>query len=162
MKKALCLLFSLLIFCSGCDSKSSGVTAVTSGLSFDAKLIFSGKETIYTVNIEKDGTTEIILPSGAVFVFSDNTYTVSYDGISKTADLSSLNKNLYVDFFYSLFKAVREKDCKVTAKDNRYLLECNTEKYDFTLFIGQSGLPIEVNEKNFGFKAVFISPTIKN
>ena len=162
MKRTLCLLFSLLIFCSGCDSKSSGVTAVTSGLSFDAKLIFSGKETIYTVNIEKDGTTETVLPSGTVFTFSDDTYTVNYEGLSKNAKLSSLNKNLYVDFFYSLFKALRENDCKVTVKDERYLIECNTDKYDFTLFIGQSGLPIEVNERNFGFKAVFLQTALKN
>lgn len=162
MKRALCLLLSLLIFCSGCGIKSSGVTAVTSGLSFDAKLIYAGEESIYTVNIEKNGTTEITLESGAAFTFSDDNYTVSYEGLSKTAKLSSLNKNLYVDFFYLLFKTLRENDYEVTSKDDRHLIECGTSKYDFTLFIGQSGLPIEVNEKNFGFKAVFLSATLKN
>ncbi len=155
MKKVFIPFFCLLAFCIGCSGfiKSSDVTAITSGLSFTAEISHSDNTYIYDVTINKNGSTEMKPKNadstiGTDYLFDGNTVTYKYDNLEYSSKISAIPKSSYADFIYTVLKETAKQKSKVKSKNNQYYLEGKTDKYDFLIYFGGSGLPLKIIDKN--------------
>ena len=166
MKKLLISFLVLIIplsFC-GCN-KSDKVTAVTSGLVFDAETEYKENRFNYFVHIHSDGTTETELlnngeSTGIKTVISKNIVTLSVSGLEKQTTLTSLPDGIILDFFATCFQDAKKRDVK-TINDTFYT-EGETDKYDYKIILGATGLPIKIEESNFGISVNIKNATLKS
>lgn len=148
----------LLIF-SGCNKKSSGVTAVTTELSFTAEISFMDTKSNYDIRITEDKGLEAIVISGKSdgmkLTFAEENLTISYSNLVYNTSITSLPDGIITDFLYAAFKNADINN--VYSENEQYFITGKTDKYDYKIFIGQSGLPLKIEESKMG-----ITATIKN
>lgn len=162
MKRFICLvlpLFFIFLFCS-CN-KSSDVAAVTTGLSFTAKLSHQDKIYEYSYAFYKDGTAKADLISDKLttsLFFSDDTVKYSYMDLEHTQNLKLINENLIIDFIYKVLKDADGK--KLDLNNNCYSLTGKTDKYTYTIYFGETGLPIKIEEPQKNIEVLIKNPSI--
>ncbi len=167
MKKIFLILLSLCLVCSGCSGykKSSAVTAVTSGLSFTAKLSYDGKNYNYSVKIDKNGTTEIKNISanektGTDYIFENGTVTYKYNKLSYKTNISDIPQSSVADFIYTVFKETESKRNNVSYKNEEYYIKGETDKYKFTVYLGETGLPIKITDTKMDVLVIITESTL--
>lgn len=163
MKKAFCFIICLSLFvCSGCNKKSSGVTAVTTGLSFTADISFYGLTTSYNVIISKDSVLEAEIISGSNkglrCKISGNNVDIIFNGLNYSTNISSLPEGIITDFLYTAFKNANTRT--VFTDDNQYYIVGDTEKYKYKIFLGLTGLPIKIEESQKDINVIIKNATV--
>ena len=163
MKKIFCVFLALILFLisSGCENKAEQISAVTKGLSFNAEVTYNGSIFLYFVDIDQNLTTQIEAlengeKSGFKTVFSDEGIVFKYNDLEYKTSSASLPDGIITDFIYSVFKNAEEATAIASDSGNASITD-KTDKYSFVLTVGATGLPIKIEEKNFG-----ISVIIKN
>lgn len=159
MKKTICLLFCVLLSFSGCTKKSPEVTPVTTGLRFNAQLKSSEQNLNCSVKIDANGNMTMKIDK-IEYLFSGNTVTLSYGEISHQTELSAFPKSTFADLLYAVFNSISKSGKSVVSNGEKYYISNSTEKYDYTCFFAQTGIPLEIKEKNFGITAVITGAVI--
>ncbi len=167
MKKAVLILISFCLVFSGCNgyNKIPDVTAVTSGISFIAKLSYMENHYDYSVTIKENGVTEMKYISksketGIDYIFKKDTVIYSYDGLSHKTDISDLEDGSVSDFIYTVFRETEKLRNNVIYKNQNYYIKGETDKYKFKIFLGQTGLPIKIIDTKMGVSVVIKSPSL--
>ncbi len=167
MKKILLILISLCLIFSGCNgyNKSSNVTAVTTELSFIAKLSYGENNYDYSVVIKKKGIIEMKYISksgetGTDYIFQNGSVTYSYNGLSYKTDISSIPHSSVSDFIYTVFKETESQKNNVCYKNQEYYIKGETDKYKFKITLGQTGLPIKISDSKMGISVIIKNPTL--
>ncbi len=161
MKKLLYLiLFGVfLTLCCGCDKLNSDVIAVTSELKFISKIEYNDE--IYEFEVEIPKNSKVIMKTlspkrikGTVFEVSENIVTVNLEQLEYKTSLHNLPSVSPVRFIYEVFTNAENKRNNVTLKDNEYFISGKTPTYEYTLFMGNSGLPIKITDKKINISAI--------
>lgn len=165
MKKILCFILCLCFFIpTGCNKKSSDVTAVTTGLSFTAEISYKNNTVSYSVTIFDNSDTEIKTLSdslsGLCYTFSGETVTVSYNGLEYNIPISSLPEGIITDFLYSVFCTVKENNSAVMSENDEYYISDRNEKYSFKIYLGETGLPLKIEDSENGITAIIKNASI--
>lgn len=164
MKKVFSFLICSIILINLCGCKSnSEVEATVSDISFTAEADYGGKKLEYAVKIDSAGNTETeILKSGkpsGFKVLNDGVNTVfTLDGIEHKTSLSSLPEGIITDLFYICFKDAAGKP--VQADENSFLVEGNTDKYNYKITLGETGLPLKLTESNLNISVIITNQSI--
>lgn len=159
MKKIICILLclSFLLF-SGCGSKKTEVKPITKNLSFTAEIEHNNN--FYTYDAKINNNYEIELKatsnglSGLSYHFSGNTLTEKFNKLEHTIDVSSLPDGVIIDFIYSVFSTISKNKTTVKFQDNQYFLSDKSDKYCFNMFLGQTGLPLKIEDKENGITVI--------
>jgi len=169
LKKALCVIFCFLFLflslsLSSCNNKSPGVTAIASGLSFSAQINDNGLcYTLYVEIDEKNNTeNEIISDSslkGMKIIFNESDTVINYKELEIAPEW--LPQNMHLDFIHSVFYDIKQKQQNPELKNGEYVIEGKTEKYDYRLLLGGSGLPIKIEDKSNSISVVIKDAKIK-
>ena len=167
MKKIFLALISLCLVFSGCNgyNKSSVVTAVTTELSFVAKLSYGENTYDYSVLIKENGITEMKYLSksgetGTDYIFQNDSVTYSYNGLSYKTDMSAMPNSSVSDFIYTVFKETEKQKNNVSYKNQEYYINGETDKYKFKITLGQTGLPIKITDSKMGISVTIKNPTL--
>lgn len=164
VKKVLSLFLLTLIFCSGCAQKSPKATLVAKGLSFNVEITESEENFKYSVIFSNKGEMKITdlnkKEPRVNYIFSEDTVTVCHNELTHKIQLENMNITS-IKFLYEIFKYVNQNECTVKFKNDQYFVSEKTEDYDFTLYIGQSGLPIKLTEENYGFNINFSNVSLQ-
>lgn len=167
MKKIICIILSLCFLTAGCSEykKSSAVTAVTTGLSFTAKLSYGGNTYNYSVKIDENGVTEMKnIPAkekaGTDYIFENNTVIYKYNELSYKTDINSMFDGSVADFIYIVFKETEAQRNNVSYKNEEYYIKAETPKYKFTVYFGETGLPIKIIDTKKGLSVIIKNPTL--
>lgn len=163
MKKIFCLILCLcFIILSGCNKKSSGVTAVTTGLSFTADVSFFDIKTTYNIKISENGEMEAESVSGNTSGMKlkclDEIIEVSFKGLSYSTNISALPDGVISEFIYSAFK--NADTTTVFSKDKQYYINGENEKYSYKIYLGQTGLPLKIEETEKGITVIIKNATV--
>lgn len=146
MKKIFCLFFCIILL-SGCNKKSSEVTAVTTGLSFDAIVVSEDTETEYNITISKKGEINAVCPSNGIsYKYNSDSLDITYKELTYSTDLSSVPEGFILDFINTVFKDCSKKS--PLNRNNQYFLKGNTENYNYTIYFGATGLPLKIETQN--------------
>lgn len=149
MKKILLL---ILVFCVmfsnvGCSKKSSDVTLVTTGLSFTAEIsydsikyscfteIFDSKKIVFTF----ENPDEI---KGFKVIIDNDKMSIEYAGLSHNSNDTFLEFTPF-DMIYKIFKSATNNENLKFDKDKSMILS-SVDSVDYTIKIGQTGMPIEI------------------
>lgn len=161
MKKLLCFILCTLLCIplSGCNNKSSEVTAVTSGLKFTAHTTYLEENYEYHITVTENGEmlTEVFDKEKNTILtahFSDENVTLRYSDLEYKTEISALPQGLIIDFFYSVFCDTATKKDNVLFQNDQYLISGSTDKYKYKMFLGQTGIPIKITEENLSITAV--------
>ncbi len=159
MKKIICLIFIILLSFSGCAKKSPEVTPVTTGLKFNAQIISGEQKLNCSVKIDTNGNMQMKTDQ-IEYLFSGNTVTLNYSDISHKTEISALPKNTYTDLLYIIFNSVSKSGKCVISDDKEYYISNSTDKYKYTCFFAETGVPLKIEEKNFGITAIITGSVI--
>ncbi len=162
MKKIILITFSFLLILSGCIKKSPEVTPVTTGLNFNAEISYLDNTYEYSVKIDENANLEMTDSSDneIKYFFSGDKLTVSFGDISHETDISTLNNGLIIDLLYSVMNSIRKNGEDIISDGKNYYINGSTEKYKYTCFYGQTGLPIKITESNFAVTVIIKNAVI--
>ncbi len=158
MKKVLCLI-SVFLILSGCAVESQNIKPITKGLSFNAEINYNKITYECIVKIAKNGDCEIeyILPKeleGLKTIYSANKVTADYKGLNYQID-DSLPQNSISDIIHKIFKD--NYDTVFSNNDNYYV---ENKNLNCKMYIGATGLPIEITENHSLFCITIKNATI--
>ncbi len=158
MKKLLCI-FSLLLLV-GCSNATS-IKPTTRNLSFLAEIAYYNEFYEISAEISQNGemTIKILQPADLkdiVFTVTENDIKSEFNGI--TYEYTSPHQSDVISFIYNAFK---EENPKVFENDNQFFTKGKFENFEYKMFIGQSGLPLEIIDSSGRFNVIFKNPGIK-
>lgn len=164
MRKVSAVLFAVIIFMSGCSAVSKQPYPVITNISFIAEVEYQNKILEYAVTISKNADYKIEIlkdsePTGFTATFKDENISFSYQGLEYKTALSSLADGLIIDLIYTCFDAL-PKNTPTNSKDDVFFIKNKTQKYDYTIFFSEAGLPIKMEEKNYSITVIFKSMKI--
>ncbi len=151
MKRIVCLLvIAVLALFSGCNGKSSGVTAVTTELKFTAKATDDDITRLYDVYIQKNKTAEITVRESNAeplkIKINPNGVTLEYMELKKDIPLNAMPYGSFIDIIYSTLCDVKT-EAYLKYSDKQYYIEGDTENgYSYKIFYGATGLPFCIKE----------------
>lgn len=132
---------------TGCTKKSSDVTVVTTGLSFTAQIVFDSMEFTCFTEIQDSHKTVFTLVEpleieGLKVIFDKGKTSMEYDGLNHALSDTFLNITPF-DLIYKIFMdASDNKDLKIKTDEN--MIFSSVDSADYTIKVGQTGLPIEI------------------
>ena len=167
MKKFFFILLCLFVTLTGCSGykKSSAVTAVTTGLSFTAEISYEESSYCYFVEVGKDGKIRMQSRSEQSdtqtdYMFYNSTVTYIYNELEYSTDISAIPQSSVIDLIPAVLTEAGKAGNNVNYKKEQFFLTGKTPKYNFTLFFGQSGLPIKITETQLGISVIIKNPTL--
>ena len=152
MKRLLCYLtlITALVLNTGCE-KSSAVTAVTTGLSFSAEITCEDYSAFIDAAINKNGNAEFTVTapekaSGLKFKYTSHC-VLSYDGLEYPIK-GEFPEFGFINTVYEIFESAEKSKHKVTKTSQGFILKGKTDKTDYEMLLGESGLPIKITTDN--------------
>ena len=156
----------MFLFISGCKKEKSKVKPITNNLSFTAEIEHNNIIYTYDTIINNDYEMELKATSsglsGLSYRFSGNTLTEKFNKLEHTIEISSLPDGVVIDFIYSVFSTVYKNKTSVKFKDKQYLLSDKNEDYCFTMFLGETGLPLKIEDKENGITVIIKNASLIN
>lgn len=158
MKKLLCI-FSLLLLV-GCTNAST-IKPVTRNLTFTAELTYYNEFYEISGEINQNGkmTLKILQPDDLkdiTFTVTNGNIKADFKGLSY--NLNSPNQTNAISFIYNAFK---DEAPKVYENNNEFFIKGQFDNFEYKMFIGQSGLPLEIIDSSGRFNVIFKNPGIK-
>jgi len=143
-------LFSILVLNTGCK-KSSAVTAVTTGLSFNATISSHNSFIECDAVIDKNGSYEFTVTApekakGLKITYKGNK-VLSFNGLEYNID-GNYEKYGILDKLYEILLSAENNKNKVNKIDNSYILKGKTDEDDYEILLGESGIPIKITSGN--------------
>lgn len=165
MKKIFCVLICIVfVVLAGCGDNSREITPVTSSIKFTAKIEYNGIAHTYRVNIDEKSNTELIAKDselkGMSYYFSGDKVTERFNKLEHEINLSSLPEGIIIDFIHSVFKTVTTEKNDVTSDNGQFILNADNERYNFKMFLGETGIPIKIEDKENGITAIISDAAI--
>lgn len=158
VKKIICILSALLILVpfAGCKEKRSNVVPITKGITFNGEVTYYNECFECFVKIEQNGDMVIEMNSpdsikGMAFEFIGNKASVKYEGLEYNYDISSMPAGIVGNYIYGIFNDTHKEDTAVIFDKDNYYITGDTGKYHYKMYVGQTGLPILVEENRNGF-----------
>ncbi len=147
---------SLFFLCS-CGTKTRKITPITKGINFESEISFYNETYKCNVNILKNGDTEIAFSfpeelSGLRINYSGKNVTVNYGGIEYTSVIEGLPQYSTSNIIYKIFS---NNYTQVLYEEDNYFVKFKDGDTDYKMYIGATGLPIEI-------KSPFFNAKIKN
>ena len=166
MKRLFPLFLVLFFIFCGCKG-SRNIDIVSENLSFTATVYKDGNPSVFNVKIDRNGSFSLEQASNdkgyiLKYRFSDDKVTVCYGKLEHTSPVSSLGKGNIIAFLPEVYKEIRTKNLKAKQEDNNFIISSKTENYDFSLYVGQSGLPLKLTDQRNNITIEFSNPTIEN
>lgn len=167
MKKIFYSLLCILILVTniGCNKKSSEVTAVTTGLSFTANITCGDIRLVCNSVINNEKSEFIVLSPENIkdlqYVFEGNSASINYKGIEYKINGELPENNAIAVLNNILVDADKIKD-EVTKTEETYLISSDIGGKDYTIYLGQSGLPLKIICKDENFEVVIKNATLLN
>ncbi len=153
LKRIVCLIIaSAFIFVSGCNTKGSDVTAVTTGLKFTATAKTEYGENIFNVKISGENQAEITCIDDQKELFTaliaGEDICFKYFDLEKESSVKALPKDSLINIIYSIMCDVKH-DTALEYQNDQYYLDGKTENgYSYKIFFGATGLPFCIEETN--------------
>lgn len=165
MKRLLCFILSVIFvfpLCS-CNKASNKPKATLRGISFTAVVTKSGETHEYLVKIHKNGDCELLFtkdsaPTGVGLFFTSSKASAFLEGTDLEADIGIFPQALDGDLIYSVFSAA--EGCPPKTENKTLFIRKDTGKYDFTLTLSGTGLPIKLTEMRREITCIFKNITI--
>ena len=106
------------------------------------------------VNIQKNGDTEILFSSpqeltGLKINYIGNNVTVNYDGIEYTSVIDDLPQYSTSNIIYKIFS---NNYNEVLFEEDNYFVKCKQGDTEYKMYLGATGLPIEIKSPVFNAK----------
>ena len=156
----------MFLFISGCKKEKSKVKPITNNLSFTAEIEHNNIIYTYDTIINNDYEMELKATSsglsGLSYHFSGNTLTEKFNKLEHTIEISSLPDGVIIDFIYSVFSTISRNKTTVKFQDNQYFLSDKSDKYCFNMFLGQTGLPLKIEDKENGITVIIKNASLIN
>ena len=137
---------------------------MTTGLSFTTEISAFDTSFSFFVEIDKNGSVSMkSIPENEVgidYLFENGKIIYKYNELEYIADISSLPESNFADFIPSVFSRLNDISNNVAYKNNQYYITDSTKKYEFTVYLGQTGLPLRITDKRNGILAVIKNPTL--
>lgn len=156
----------MFLFISGCKKEKSKVKPITNNLSFTAEIEHNNIIYTYDTIINNDYEMELKATSsglsGLSYRFSGNTLTEKFNKLEHTIEISSLPDGVIIDFIYSVFSTISRNKTTVKFQDNQYFLSDKSDKYCFNMFLGQTGLPLKIEDKENGITVIIKNASLIN
>lgn len=149
----------MIVLLCGCSATTSSVNAITSGITFNAEILYNNLSFCYSVTINNGSETimesveDSELPLANLH-FSGNSLNIRYENLEYKTEISSLPKGIILDFIHSVFLDAKKNDKKVILKDDEYFIEGKTQKYDYKIYFGGSGLPLKIVDTENSITAI--------
>ena len=164
MKKVLCVILIIFVFLSGCSAVNKAPYPVISNISFVAEVEYQNKIFEYAVTISDTDEYKIDIlkngkETGFTVTFNNDKMQFSLQDLKYETSLSELPQGLFIDIIYTCFSSL-PKNTPTESKDDLFLIENKTQKYDYIIYFTQSGLPLKMEEKNNSITAIFKSMKI--
>ena len=165
MKKILCIIFCFVsgLNFTGCSKNSSGVTAVTTGLSFTSEISYQDIGIVCDGVIDEQGKAvfTVIKPekiNGLCYSFSGNSAEISLDGL--TYPLSTLPYDNVFTVLNEFFCDLRKNGNDITLSEDNFSYSGECSLGGFVIYLGQSGLPISASVSKKDIEFTFKNATI--
>lgn len=151
-----------LILICGCNT-SSKTFAVTSGISFNAEVCYGEDLLEYKVTLLENGDceTEVLdngIPTGFKTLVNSDGINLTLEDLEHKTSLSALPDGLIIDLFACCFKDAKDKPVKEL--NHVLYTEGATEKYSYKIYLGETGLPIKIEENNFDISIIIKNASI--
>lgn len=167
MKKIFYSLFCILIIVTniGCTKKSSEVTAVTTGLSFTANITYDDIKLVCD-GIINNGKSQFLISSpdnikDLKYLFEDGSASINYKGLEYKVN-GELPENNAISFLNNILADANKIKDSVTKTEEAFLISSDIGGKDYTIYLGQSGLPLKIISKDENFEAVIKNATLLN
>ena len=90
------------------------------------------------------------------FTVTNGNIKADFKGLSY--NLNSPNQTNAISFIYNAFK---DEAPKVYENNNEFFIKGQFDNFEYKMFIGQSGLPLEIIDSSGRFNVIFKNPGIK-
>lgn len=154
----------VLMFCfSGCKPNVKSITPKIKGISFNADFNIDNNSFNAKITSFKNGdmAVETVIPNKPdrlLFNFSGNDFKAEYLGLTYNGNVNSLPESAVCYIVYNIFKDAQGKG--VCESHNNYYIENITDKLDYKLYLGGTGLPLSFEEQKIGLKGTFSNVTV--
>lgn len=159
MKRFLCALFCLVLLC-GCSGSIKTVTPVLSGISFTAKVSFYNEYYECETVIDTDGAMRISVLSpadisGMRLIFSNDSVTAEYMGLTYTPKTESLPVGSVAQTFYGIIKDLSAKETIPIKANENCIYEGRINERAYSFCFAPSGLPLYIEIPDNSFRIDF-------
>lgn len=159
MKKTLAVIFIIVIVLCGCSEKKK-ITPKLNNISFVAEITHYNEKITLETSFDSEGNMNAIVLKpedfkSLEFNFKDDKVTAQFLGLTYTPKTGNLSVNHAARIIYDAF-CDAEKHSKITIKKGENCeIKGETEGRQYVLKFSPAGLPLSLELKNDGYKAVF-------
>ena len=158
MKKIFCVFFIFLLTLVGCKSKTKNISPVTKNISFNCDITFYNETYECKVVNTKNNNFNLIFTypesiNGLEYIITDKETTCVYKGIKYNPTSKNFPHQNIVSFIYS---ALSSNNDKVFENDNNFYIKGD----NFSMYLGQTGLPLKIVDKNNIYTVIIKNATI--
>lgn len=146
MRKILSFVCVIMLL-SLCACTPEYIKPVTENISFTAHISYYNEQYVAPVTISSDGTltleiTEPDVLAGVKFIFTDDSATAEYNGITYTPDENNTQFFGVADKIYSVFERIRGQNAE--EDDGLYKIDGEISGDDFEIIFGRTGIPLSL------------------
>ena len=165
MKRILLILTCLcFILFSGCKKENEPIKPITTNISFVAEISHNGICNKYNVKIDKNSNTELEAIdnglNGLSLYFSGDEITEKFNKLEHKFKVSSLPQGVITDFIHSVFLTATKDNHDIETENEQYIIKGENNRYSFKIYLGQSGLPIKIEDKKNDIKVIIKNASI--
>ena len=155
MKKTLVVVFILVIVLCGCSEKKK-ITPKVNNISFVAEITYYNEKITLKTSFDAKGNMKatVLKPEdfkSLEFDFKDDKVTAQFLGLTYTPQTGNLSVNHAAKIIYDAFRDA-EKHSEITIKNGE---NCQIKGESYVLEFSPAGLPLSLELKNNGYKAIF-------
>lgn len=166
MKKWICIVLPIILFSiCGCEGRKTGIIPLTKGISFTADIVYYNECYECHVTIDSQGvmTAEVIQPSdisGLVISCSENGVSAEFKGLKYDFKSGTQPLGGICGAVYDAIKDTWEKQGQVFLENERYYIKGKNKTDNYTIYLGETGLPLTLEIPDESFMVTFKSVTI--
>lgn len=161
MKKIFCSVICLILL-SGCKALAVNTVPKLTGIKFTAKIESNVSNSEFNVTVFENGDTELTSLSEELseisYLFTPSCVTVSYNGLEYKTDSPTLPEYSFTDFVYSVFSTAAKNRPTLYKDGEKYCLSDKNDKYKFTLYFSENGLPLSAEDTENGITLIIKNP----
>ena len=166
MKKGLCFALALgLALLCGCMEKNAGITPVTKGISFSAAVVYYNECYNCKVTVDADGvmTARMTKPEdikGLTVRCGKEGVSAQFKGLSYDFKSGTLPIGGICGAVYDALDDTFAPDTEVFCENDKYFVKGRTKTDPYTMYFGETGLPISLEIPDKSFVVTFKNVTI--